>query len=176
VACAVVGCAGGPVGAGHTPGYAAAAPGQPRAGAPGCAIPLLVVEDDGRVSAGSKEHLHAAVQAGLPLRINFSFDDDHDGKPELSHWADAVFVSEFEGEVFAQIAEIRRQAPTPGQQQIALSSTPERWTGSLGSNGVLEGAFDRDHAPLHLQVRVVWCVDPRVPRENLPAVLAHSST
>ena len=162
---ALIGCARAPA------GPAPASPAAAAPGAPGCAMPLLVVEEDGRISAGSKQRLRGAVQAGLPLRVSWSFDDDHDGKPELAHWADALFLSEHEGEVFTQIAEIRRQAPRTGERQIVLSSTPERWTGSLGSTGVLEGTFNRDQAPLHIQVRVVWCVDPRVPRENLPAGL-----
>lgn len=167
---AAIGCRGGPTGAAPTPAALRAT-----AREVGCAAQLLVVEEDGRVSAGSRQRLRAAVQAGLPLRVNWSFDGDHDGKPELAHWADALFVSEYEGEVFTQIAEIRRQTPRAGERQIVLSSTPERWTGSLGSNGVLEGAFDRDQAPLHIQVRVVWCVDPRVSRDNLPASLVDSS-
>jgi len=36
--------------------------------------PLLVVEQDGRVSAGSKERLRSAVQKGLPLRVGWSID------------------------------------------------------------------------------------------------------
>jgi hypothetical protein len=78
--------------------------------------PLLVVEQDGRVSAGSKERLRSAIQMGLPLRIGWSIDFDHDGKPDLSHWADAVFITEFEGEVFTQIVEIRRLRCGVGEQ------------------------------------------------------------
>jgi hypothetical protein len=66
--------------------------------------PLLVVEQDGRVSAGSKESLRSAVQMGLPLRIGF-----------------------------------------------------------------LEGVFDDDQKPARLRVRVIWRIDPRVPRERLPS-------
>jgi hypothetical protein len=131
--------------------------------------PLLVMEQDGRVSAGSKERLRSAVQMGLPLRIGWSIDFDRDGKPDLSHWADAVFLTEFEGEVFAQIVEIRRQTPKRGAGHVELSETPQRWTGSIGSNGLLEGAFDDDQKPTRLRVRAIWRIDPRVPRENLPA-------
>ena len=131
--------------------------------------PLLVVEQDGRVSAGSKERLRSAVRMGLPLRIGWSIDFDHDGKPDLSHWADAVFITEFEGEVFTQIVEIRRQMPKRGEGRIELSGTPQRWTGSVGSTGFLDGAFDDDQKPTRLRVRVIWLIDPRVPRENLPA-------
>jgi hypothetical protein len=136
-----------------------------------CSISLLVVEQDGRVSAGSKDVLNSAVAAGLPLRVGWSIDADGDGKPDLSHWADALFVTQFEGEVFTQIVEIRRQTPRRGEKHVELSPTPIRWTGSIGSDAFLEGAFDDDQKPTRLRVRAVFCVDPRVPRENLPASL-----
>ena len=133
-----------------------------------CSTRLIVVEQDGRVSAGSRETLRAAVEAGVPLRVGWSIGSTGDGKPVLSHWADAMFVTEFEGEVFAQVAEIRRQTPRRGERHVELSATPQRWTGSLGSNGFLEGAFDDDQKPTRVRVRVVMCADPRVPLENLP--------
>jgi hypothetical protein len=134
-----------------------------------CSPPLLVVEQDGRVSSGSRAKLRSVVQMGLPLRVGWSIDFDRDGKPDLAHWADALFLTDFEGEVFAQIAEIRRQTPKRGEGHVELSATPQRWTGSIGSNGFLEGAFDDDQKPTRLRVRATWCIDPRVPRENLPA-------
>jgi hypothetical protein len=136
-----------------------------------CSGPLLVVEQDGAVSAGSKARLRSAVQAGLPLRVGYSIDFNRDGKPDLAHWADAVFITEFEDEVFTQMVEIRQQTPKRGQAQVELSATPRRWTGSVGSTGFLEGAFDDDQKPTRLRVRAVWCIDPRVPRENVPAPL-----
>jgi hypothetical protein len=137
----------------------------------GCPSPLIVVDPDGHVSAGSKERLRAAAAAGLPLRVGWSIDGDHDGKPDLSHWADATFVTEFEGEVFAQVPEIRGQTPRRGERHVELSATPRRWTGSVGSDGILEGAFDDERAPTRTRVRVIMCVDPRVPQDMLPAAL-----
>jgi len=136
-----------------------------------CSAPLIVIEQDGRVSAGSKQTLRSASAAGLPLRIGWSIDFDGDGKPDLSHWAEATFITEFEGEVFGQVTEIRRQTPRRGESHVALSATPQRWTGSIGSNGFLEGAFDDDQPPTRTRVRVVMCVDPRVPRENVARAL-----
>jgi hypothetical protein len=141
----------------------------PVPGAQSCSPPLLIVEQDGRVSAGSKERLRSAVQVGLPLRVGFSIDFDNDKKPDLTHWADAVFITEFEGEVFTQLLEIRRQLPKQGEAHIELSATPQRWTGSIGSDGFLEGAFDDDQKPIRLRVRATWCIDPRVSHESLPA-------
>jgi hypothetical protein len=54
---------------------------------------------------------------------------------------------------------------------IELSETPRRWTGSLGSNGFLDGAFDDDQKPTRLRVREAWCIDARVPPDNVPASL-----
>lgn len=112
-----------------------------------------------------------AVRSGLPLRVGWSLDADRDGTPDLTHWADAAFVTEFEGEVFAQIPEIRRQAPRRGTRHVELSTASQRWSGSLGSDGILEGAFDDGQEPTRVRVRVVMCVDPRVPRDNLPDAL-----
>jgi hypothetical protein len=140
-----------------------------------CSTSVLVVEQDGRVSAGSKLRLRSAVQAGLPLRIGWSIDFDGDRKPDLSHWADAVFITEFEGEIFTQIGEIRRQTPKRGEGHIELNASAQRWTGSLGSNGFLEGAFDDDQNPTRLRVRANWCIDPRVPHERLPASILAGS-
>lgn len=141
------------------------------AGGQGCSPPLLVVEQDGAVSAGSKAGLWTAVQTGLPLRIGFSIDFNDDGKPDLTHWADAGFITAFEGEVFTQLVEIREQVPRRGKAHVDLSTTPRRWTGSVGSNGFLEGAFDDNSRPTRLRVRAIWCIDPRVPRENMPSSL-----
>ena len=90
----------------------------------------------------------------------------------MLHWSDALFVSVFEGMVFAQMPQIRRQAPVAGEHRIELSRTPQRCTGSLGSDGMLEDAFDTDQPPKRVRVRAIWSVDPRVPRAKLPAVRA----
>jgi hypothetical protein len=132
-----------------------------------CPTLLLVVEQDGRVSAGSRDTLRSAVEMGIPVRVGWSIDADRDGKADLSHWADALFITVFEGEVFTQIAEIRQQMPKRGQAHVELSSAPRRWTGSIGSNGFLEGAFDDEGPPTRTRVRTTWCVDPRVPRDNV---------
>ena len=142
-----------------------------RASAQDCPAPLLTVEQDGSVSSGSREMLRAAAESGVPLRIGWSIDGDRDGVPDLLHWTDAVFITVFEGEVFAQIAEIRRQSPRRGEADVELNRTPVRWTGSLGSNGFLMGAFDDDQPPTRVRVRSTWCVDPRVAAENLPPSL-----
>jgi hypothetical protein len=46
-----------------------------------CPTLLLVVEQDGRVSAGSRDTLRSAVKMGIPVRVGWSIDADRDGKP-----------------------------------------------------------------------------------------------
>ena len=111
-------------------------------------------EDGGVITAGSKEALRAAVLAGRSLRVGWEFDWNSDGQVDITHWADASFLSEFEGEIYTQVTTINRQQPRPGQKRIHLPAG--RWTGLLGTNGLLvsalEGEEPRDHP-----VRSHWC-------------------
>jgi len=77
---------------------------------PSCSIPLLRVDLEGRATSGTKDAVLSAFKAGLPLRVDWSLDVDPDGTPEVSHWADAGFLTEFEGEVFA-VPDGARRAP-----------------------------------------------------------------
>ena len=107
------------------------------------------------------------VRAGIPIRVGWSLDFDNDGKAELAHWADAMFLTEFEGEIFAQINEINRQAPLRGKRRIDLGEKPIRWTGLLGTNGFLEGRFNDDQPASQRAVKTQWCIDSRVPRSEM---------
>jgi hypothetical protein len=131
-----------------------------------CPGHLLTVEPGGIVSAGSKEVLISAVRSGTPIRVGWSLDFNSDGKAELAHWADAIFLTEFEGEIFTQITEIQRQGPIRGKARIDLGDKPLHWTGLLGTNGTLEGRFDDDQPATQFPARIQWCIDPRVPREQ----------
>ena len=118
---------------------------------------LVTIEPDGSASRGSKDRLRDAVRDGLPIRVNWTLGPHG----ELSHWADAAFISVFEGEVFAQIHDIARQAPQSGKARILMPPGRERWTGLLGTNGMLEGHFDDGSDPTSTRVRTTWCVDSR---------------
>jgi len=133
-----------------------------------CTSPLVTVEADGTVSSGAKDALRAAFRAGLPLRVGWSLDTDSDGRPEISHWADAAFLSEFEGEVFAQLRDIQRQTPRRGSASISMPAERQRWSGLLGSTGVLESHFDNGQAAPATRVRSTWCVDPRASSCEIP--------
>jgi hypothetical protein len=125
-----------------------------------CRGHLATVEPDGSVSAGSKDALRAAVRAGLPLRVGWHVGGSSDEGRGVSHWADAGFVSDFRGEVFAQIADIQKQVPQRDVARIALVAG--RWSGLLGTNGMLEGIFDDAREPNEpAKVRTIWCVAGR---------------
>lgn len=129
-----------------------------------CQQLLFATNDDGAPSAGSKDALRAAVNAGTPIRVSWSFDINRDGKYEVVHWADAIFLTEFEGEIFTQITEIRRQSPKAGTAHINFHPEPVRWTGSLGTNGILESAFDPSAGePRQIKLATKWCAN--VPRD-----------
>lgn len=129
--------------------------------APACAAPLVVVAPDGKAEHGSKDALRAAVAAGLPVRVGWSLDADGDGAADVRHWADGMFLTEFQGEVFAQFADIQRQKPVRATGTIDLPAGRQRWSGLVGTNGVLESHFDDGSEPRSVRVRSEWCVDPR---------------
>jgi hypothetical protein len=140
-----------------------------------CPGHLVSIEPGGTVSNGSKDILIKAVRAGFPIRVGWSLDFDKDGKAELVHFADAIFLTEFEGEIFAQINEIQRQAPLRGKRRIDLGEKPLRWTGLLGTNGFLEHRFNDDQPASQLPVKSQWCLDSRVPRSEWPEELRSKS-
>ena len=128
---------------------------------PSCSIPLLRVDLEGRASSGSKDAVLSAFRAGIPLRVSWSLDVDSDGTPEVSHWADAGFLTEFEGELFAQLDDIQRQSPRRGETRIEMPKGRMRWTGLLGTNGSLESHFDDGSETNAVRVASEWCVDER---------------
>lgn len=72
-----------------------------------CPLHLVTIEQDGVASEGSKDKLRDAVRAGLPVRVGWSLNFDEDPEPEVRHWSDSGFLTEFEGEIFAQFADIQ---------------------------------------------------------------------
>ena len=122
---------------------------------------LATIEADGSISRGAQAALLRAVGDGQPIRVGWSLDPDGDGKPDLTHWTDASFLTEFEGHVFAQIEDIQRQSPMRGQARVAMPTGRMRWTGILGTNARLEGHFDDGTEPVSVRVRTTWCLHPQ---------------
>ena len=136
---------------------------------------LLTIDANGSVASGSKTALRRAVGAGLPVRVGWELDANADGVGDISHWADASFLSDFEGEIFAQIADIQRQQPLRGQARITMPAARQRWTGLLGTNGTLEGHFDDGSATPSVRVRSTWCVASGVCAPDWRLVYRHDA-
>jgi len=126
-----------------------------------CPLHLVTIEPDGRASEGTKEELRKAFRAGLPLRVGWSLNFDADAEPEVTHWSDGGFLTEFEGEIFAQFADIQAQGPQSGKASILMAAKRKRWSGLIGTNGVLESNFDDGEVVPSMRARSEWCVDPR---------------
>ncbi|HZH42644.1 MAG TPA: hypothetical protein VEY50_00970 [Lysobacter sp.] len=139
---------------------AAALPAAAAEPGPVCKAHLLTVEADGKVTHGSKDRVREAVMAGQPLRIGWSLDWNKDGKGDVIHWADAMFLTVFEDDVFAQIEQIHRQHPKPGASDVELAADALYWSSSIGTNGVWRGRF-QSQAPVAWPVTSWWCIDPR---------------
>jgi hypothetical protein len=84
-------------------------------------------------------------------------DFERDGKVDLVHWAEPLFLTVFEGEVFAQIPEIHRQEPLSGKADARLTKTEGTWRAIVGSKGFLEGRYNGEAEPRRTPVRVIWC-------------------
>lgn len=131
---------------------------------PSAAQLLARIEPDGTVSSGSKAAVRKAVEAGKKIRIGWSLDLDHDDKADLVHWADASFLSVLGEDVYAQIFPIREQGGTKKDNRIVLrlGERARHWHALLGTNGILEGAFDDNSPKQILSVRIWWCLaEPR---------------
>jgi len=92
------------------------------------------------------------------LRVGWSLDPNNDGKPEIVHWADAGFLSEWQGEAFAQIDDIQQQAPRRNPTRIEMPAGRKRWSGLLATTGLLAGHFDDGSEPIAVKLRTSWCL------------------
>jgi hypothetical protein len=110
----------------------------------------------GAVASGSKALLVEAVRKGRPVRVGWELDFDKNGEADLIHWAEATFLTIFEGEVMAQIAPIHRQHPKRGTGHATLSADFELWHALIGTKGLLEHRFDSAKAQ-QTPVNTTWC-------------------
>lgn len=135
-------------------------------GALSCPAQLFVSGFDGQPESGEKDAVRAAVARGEPLRIGWAIDFDQDGVGELIHWAVASFITEWEGEVFAQVQAIHRQRPVRDEGRVEMPTPWNEWRGILGTDGTLSGALStpREGGRRGARaVRIVWC-SAAVPR------------
>lgn len=122
---------------------------------------LATIASDGSIVSGSKDAVRRAALDGAPLRVGWTLDFDNDAAADITHWSDATFVTEFEGEIFAQLPDIQRQQPVRGQKRVSLPGGRQRWSAVVGTTGRMEGHFDDGSTPTTTGVRSIWCLDPR---------------
>lgn len=122
---------------------------------------LATIAPDGSLVSGSKDAVRQAALHGRPLRVGWTLDFDNDAAADVTHWSDATFLTEFEGELFAQVSDIQRQQPVQGQKRVLLPRGRQRWSAVLGTTGRLEGHFDDGTEPTTTGVRSIWCLDMR---------------
>lgn len=146
------------------PAQAQAATPSPSDAAPQCAGLLFATGFDRQSTHGTRDALIEAAERGEPIRILWALDFDKDGIADLSHAADASFLSIYEGEVFTQLDAIHSQRLIRGEGDIKLTDSYSQWHGSIGTNGVLSGAYsDGRTFPDDIATRVSWCTGAHAP-------------
>ena len=124
---------------------------------PICSAPLFGTGFDGEPTHGSKDALITAVNRGEPVRVGWALDFDDDGEGELVHWADAAFLSVWEGEVFTQVDAIHTQSPLRNSGDVQLRAPFVEWRGSLGTNGMIEGRYSDGTTVERRKAQIYWC-------------------
>ena len=123
-----------------------------------CTGHLVTVSADGAATTGSKDALRQAVHRGDAIRVGWSIDGNQDGKPDLTHWTEAGFLTDWQSEIFTQIADIQRQSPRTDLVRIDMPAVAQRWTGLLGTNGTLVSHFSDGAAAPPVRVSSTWCL------------------
>ena len=133
-----------------------------------CPGKLFATGFDRQTLHGSRENLIAAVQRGEIIRVGWELDFDGNGKPDMSHWSEAAFLSVRLGEVHTQVLGIHRQKPARDSGDMTLPEEYSEWRGLLGTTGVLQGSFsDGTTMPDSIAVRITWCSE----NQALPTLL-----
>ncbi|WP_445356064.1 hypothetical protein ACJJI5_09025 [Microbulbifer sp. EKSA008] len=122
-----------------------------------CNDPILEVDFDGVVVAGSKKELSRVALSGVPMRVGWDLDFNGDKKSDLTHWSDAQFTTVMSGEVATKVQSVHRQIPRVNDTRIELSSEFGRWHGLLDSRGILLGRFEHSNRVDSDRVHSVWC-------------------
>ncbi|WP_018997918.1 hypothetical protein [Hirschia maritima] len=84
--------------------------------------------ETGETISGAKEDLINAIQAGKPVRVGWSGS-------YVDHVTDGYFLTIIDGEVFAQIFEIRGQRPSRSPPNIELAEEGQNWLTVFATNG-----------------------------------------
>ncbi|MEM9304844.1 MAG: hypothetical protein AAGE01_22215 [Pseudomonadota bacterium] len=136
---------------------AAAVPLLARADFLPCDYPLVSLDPGGAVVTGSKDALVEAYRSGAEIRVGWSLDWNDDGETDVTHWAPARFLSEYRGEIFAQLPVIHRQRPQRDRPAIHITETHQEWFAIIGSNGELRSRMHDDDRLGERNVPTQWC-------------------
>jgi hypothetical protein len=123
-----------------------------------CAAPLLSLAADGQVISGSKDAVRQAALRGDELRVGWRLTFGTGKGDFLQHWANAMFVTVFEGETFAQIPPIHRQGPVRGKAHVVLSPIFTQWHASIGTDGKLTHRFHDASEVTETPIAQTWCL------------------
>ncbi len=93
-------------------------------------------DENGTVVSGSLKTLNDYVSKGYAVRVGWNMGG-------VYHWAEAMFITQYEGHVFAQIHSIFMQAPYPskfnGKPEMHMpEKDPHGWSAIIGTTGDLE--------------------------------------
>jgi len=105
----------------------------------------------GKTLEGSKADLIDAVQTGKPIRV-------YTAGRTVQHSADALFLTIFEGEVFAQIHPIESQQPISNPPRMLFRQAGQKWRMIIGTNGSVSALMDGNE-PNQRTGSATWFVD-----------------
>ncbi len=102
---------------------------------------LVTTNTKGEVSHGTIDNLIAAINQGKKIRVGWNIDFNSDGKPDVTHWIDATFLTILNGHVFTQIDPIYKQTTKAQIPQVNIIESTMQWTGVIGTNSVLQSRY-----------------------------------
>ncbi|MEP3226539.1 MAG: hypothetical protein ABJO01_11230 [Parasphingorhabdus sp.] len=111
---------------------------------------VLAHDAEGNALEGSKSDLIAAVQNGKPIRI-------YTAGRRIQHSYDALFLSVFDGEIFAQSHPIDAQQPVSDPARIIFRQPGQKWRSIIGTNGAFIALMD-GNPPNQRQGAARWFV------------------
>lgn len=126
-------------------------------------LSVLELDRDGTPTSGSLEALIEGVRSGRTIRVGWRlpvrFPDDEETR-WLEHWADASFLTVWDGQVFAQLRDICEQGMLVGQEEPGFHLEPgaHGWVALIGTTGVVKQAFHGE--PSQMRVATSWAVLP----------------
>ncbi len=92
-------------------------------------------DENGNTLEGSKADLISAIRSGKPVRV-------YTAGRRIEHASDALFLSVFDEEVFAQTIAIESQRPATDPIRIEFREPGVKWRSIVGTNGFVTAFMD----------------------------------